>query len=309
MTGLALVALSLSLLPLRLRLRTTEMHVTSMFLIATLVIASATAALLLRTDVWRASVVPKIWRLAWLRHLLKMLLVDHIFIVITLALAVVFSIVFSSTSRTNRHPVLGSTRRFALLATSVALSVVALATVTQYVKMAEARVHSRTVANPHSNVRINWPTKRSEALVALGRFVREFTRRDAIFASNNFCCFGESWFMASELGDPSSRLDDFGGANFQLPAETQRRFLAQGLLFSGADFRDVRLLNDDERRRMLFSLSFANSPSMSDVVTLRSYGVEYFIVNLQQTEREDWSGFAVELFRNEQFVLLQLARI
>jgi hypothetical protein len=309
MTGLALVALSLSLLPLRLRLRTTEMHVTSMFLIATLVIASATAALLLRTDVWRASVVPKIWRLAWLRHLLKMLLVDHIFIVITLALAVVFSIVFSSTSRTNRHPVLGSTRRFALLATSVALSVVALATVTQYVKMAEARVHSRTVANPHSNVRINWPTKRSEALVALGRFVREFTRRDAIFASNNFCCFGESWFMASELGDPSSRLDDFGGANFQLPAETQRRFLVQGLLFLGAEFRDEKQLNDDERRRMLLSLSFANSPSMSDVETLRNYGVEYFIVNLQQTARQDWSGFAVELFRNEQFVLLQLAEV
>jgi hypothetical protein len=309
MTGLALVAVSLSLLPLQLCLRTPELHVTSVFVIATLVIASATAALFLRTDVWQASVVPQILGLASLRPLLKMLLVDHTFVVITLALAVVLSIVFSCTSRTNRYAVLGSTRRFTLLATTIAFSFGTLATVTQYVKIAEARVHSRTVANPHSNIEINWPTKHSENLVALGRSVREFTPRDAIFASNNFCCFGESWFLASELGDPSSRLDDFGGANFQLPAETQRRFLAQGLLFSGADFRDVRLLNDDERRRMLFSLSFANSPSMSDVVTLRSYGVEYFIVNLQQTEREDWSGFAVELFRNEQFVLLQLARI
>lgn len=306
MTSLALVAVSLSLLPLQLRLRTTELHVTSMFVIATLVIASAIAALFLRTDVWQASMVTRIVGLAGVRPPVKMFLIDHIFVVITLALGVVLSIVFSSTSRTNRYAVLGSTRRFTLLATTVALSFGTLTTVTQYVKAAEARVHSRTIAYPHSNIEINWPTRRSEALIALGRFVREFTPRNAIFASNNFCCFGESWFLASELGDPSSRLDDFGGANFQLPAETQRRFLVQGPLYTGAEHRDLKRLNDDERRRMLLSLSFANSPSMSDVVSLRSYGVEYFIVNLQLTEREDWSGFAVELFRNEQFVLLQL---
>ena len=309
MTSLALVAVSVSLLPLQLRLRTTGLHVASVFVIATLVIASAIAALFLRTDVWQASVVPQIWGLTEVPHVLKMLLVDHIFVAITLALAVVLSIVFSSTSRTNRYAVLGSTRRFTLLATTVALSFGALATVTQYVKTAEARGHSRTADTPHSNVDINWPVKRSDALIALGRFVREFTPKEALFASNNFCCPGENWFLASELGVPTSRLDDFGGANFQLPAETQRRFLAQGLLFLGADFRDNRRLTEDERNRMLISLSFANSPSMSDVESLRRYGVEYFIVNLQQTEREDWSGFAVELFRNEQFVLLQLVQV
>lgn len=96
------------------------------------------------------------------------------------------------------------------------------------------------------------------------------------------------------------------GANFQLPAETQRRFLVQGLLFSGADFRGNRSLTTRETSFLRLSLSFANSPTKRDVSELQDLGVRYFVVNLRLTALSDWGDFATERSRSSEFLLLEL---
>lgn len=136
----------------------------------------------------------------------------------------------------------------------------------------------------------------SGGLDEVSRYVRRTTPRDTILASNNFCCFGESWFSRAE---PRSRSESdenweqtLGGANYLLPANTQRRFLLQGLRFQTG----YRPPTADQINRMRLSLAFANRPSKREVEDLKSYGVSGFIVNLSLTDRRDWSEFAVERF-------------
>jgi hypothetical protein len=146
----------------------------------------------------------------------------------------------------------------------------------------------------------------SEGLDEVSRYVRRTTPKDTILASNNFCCFGEAWFpqdvearvrSAETLGETS-----LGGANYLLPANTRRRFLVQGLRFQ-TGYRPPSRAQAD---RVRLSLSFANSPTQQDINELRQYGVSGFIVNLALTSRRDWSEFAVERFRSDDFVYLEL---
>jgi len=150
---------------------------------------------------------------------------------------------------------------------------------------------------------INLPASRSPGLRELGDFVRRELPRGVVLASNNFCCFGESWIDKPTTANSRAA---FGGANFQLSAETQRRFLAQGLLFGGAYYRSPPRLNEDEERRLRLSLSFANSPSLQDLTSLREFGVTHFIVNLQLTDHLDWSEFGSVIFRVDEFIIIEL---
>lgn len=150
---------------------------------------------------------------------------------------------------------------------------------------------------------INLPATRSRPIRALGEFVRRELPKEAIVASNNFCCSGETW-----IDEPTTAnwRAAFGGANFQIGAETQRRVLAQGLLFGSVAYRSTPVLNEEEERRLRLSLSFANSPSLSDVTALRDYGVTHFIVNLHLTSHTDWREFGPVVYRDNQFLIIAL---
>lgn len=144
-------------------------------------------------------------------------------------------------------------------------------------------------------------------LVALGKFVRSSTESSAVLATNNFCCAGQIWWnvITDDLDYhnlSASGEMKWGGANYLLPAETRRRFLINGLRFQTGS----SLPTSEQIRRMSLSLSFANNPTARIAGDLRSYGVSGYIVNLALTSRQDWSEFAVEKFRNGNFVFLEL---
>jgi hypothetical protein len=142
------------------------------------------------------------------------------------------------------------------------------------------------------------PAYPADDLKALGRFVRDNTQADTILASNNFCCFGMEW-AGSQLSD-----NWYGGANYLLPAETQRRFLVQGPRFQG--FWKSSFPSTEMTERLRFTLEFANSPNAKAVAALRDRGVDGFIVNLELTNHRDWSRYARERFRAGRFIYLSL---
>ena len=120
-------------------------------------------------------------------------------------------------------------------------------------------------------------------LIAVGGFIRDNTSPEIVLASNNFYS------------------DQFqGGFNYLLPAETQRRFLMQGLAFQ-TGFAEP---STEQIQRMNLSLKFADQPSALVLKKLKEYGVKGYVVNLALTDRRDWSEFATEAFRSGDFVFL-----
>lgn len=122
-------------------------------------------------------------------------------------------------------------------------------------------------------------------LIAVGRFIRENTNHEIVLASNNF--YSEQFH---------------GGFNYLLPAETQRRFLMQGLAFQ-TGLADP---STEQIQRMNLSIEFADQPSTLALNRLKEYGVEGYVVNLALTERRDWSEFATEVFRSGNFIFMML---
>jgi hypothetical protein len=138
----------------------------------------------------------------------------------------------------------------------------------------------------------------------LSAFVKSNTDSDIVLASNNFCCPGSAWFdkdlLELRAGNLNFDESSLGGANFLLPAYTQRKFLVQGPRFVYQNF------SNDLEDRMKLSLGFANNPTMDTVLKLKTYGVKGFVVNLSLTQIRDWSQFANTLYANDEFVFMTL---
>ena len=127
------------------------------------------------------------------------------------------------------------------------------------------------------------PNLGTSDLIAVGKYIRDNTRKDAVLASNNFY------------------FDRFqGGENFLLPAETRRRFLIQGLAYQTF----FGTPSAEQMQRMNLSVEFADQPSALVLKRLKEYGVMGYVVNLALTDRRDWSEFAIEAFRSGDFVFL-----
>ncbi len=210
---------------------------------------------------------------------------------------------------------------------------VALTTVTLTVALGSQLDSSRRVLTWGPSVYYNWPNNDSPFpnadLINVGAYIRDNTSSDTVLASNNFCCFGNRWWLdiVSQIeasGEDSlaftsikpTWIDElpieqrahvasiiWGGDNYQTIAVSRRRFLMQGLSFQQGGFDKP---TPEQINRLSLSLDFANSPSSANAAALRSYGVSGFIVNLALTQIRDWAPFASEKFRNGQFVYLEL---
>ena len=123
------------------------------------------------------------------------------------------------------------------------------------------------------------------------------------FASNNFCCFGDTWWKETLSNPVFGTVSSMGGANYLLPAITQRRFLIQGMRFQ--IFYGLPSFSE-HIQRMNISLRFANDPDQPTKQALVDYGVKYFIVNKQLTLVTDWSVYAKTIYENKSFALLAL---
>jgi len=257
-----------------------------------LVLCSAIISFVLRTDVWRDSVTITLWETTIGRSRLGRWLVYIIVYQASFSVAALIALV----------SLIGFYRealRLHIFTVTFLTVFVCNSGFVTYLRQSELLVIPES---REQRLDINYPANRSNELIELGRLVRTSTPPDAVFASNNFCCKGEEWLSGDYRNFSAS---GYGGANFQLGAETQRRFLIQGPLFSGIAYQN-RGFNAEERKRLQVSLSFANSPSVDDLLELNRYGVQYFIVNLQLTEHSDWNTLGVTLFRGTQFLLLKL---
>lgn len=210
---------------------------------------------------------------------------------------------------------------------------VALTAVTLTVALGSQLDYSRRVLTWGASVYYNWPANDSPFpnadLANVGKYIRDNTSSDTILASNNFCCFGNRWWLdiVSQIeasGEDSlpftsiktSWIDGlpieqqayvasiaWGGDNYQTTSVTRRRFLMQGLSFQQGGFDRP---TPEQLKRMSVSLDFANSPSSENAAALRSHGVSGFLVNLNLTKIRDWAPFASEKFRDGQYLYLEL---
>lgn len=202
--------------------------------------------------------------------------------------------------RVSRHKKLP---RFAIvLSLILAGEIAASTTVTAYEV-------SRSIRKP------NISTSAAESIVgttdeiAAGRWLRSYVPVDAVIASNHFCgpsqCFGADWFneqVDSFRTTPKFSTELFGGANFILPAYSERRFLIQGPRFLWG------LSNPPEWAiaRMNATLDFANGPNENTLQALRTFDVQYFVVDLASTTKRTWIPFGKLIYQNHSFAILKL---
>jgi hypothetical protein len=173
--------------------------------------------------------------------------------------------------------------------------------ITEFISSVSNRSLDEVYVNPGL---INSAANPTSNLIALSEFVRESTTEDEVFASNNFCCFGEVWFE-DILRNPSYLGESaLGGANYLLPASLQRRFLIQGMRFQL--FSDIESF-PEHIRRMRLSLSYANAPSAGIKNQLSRYGVRWYVVNKSLTSNRNWDGLGTVRYENQDFLLIQLS--
>jgi len=149
-------------------------------------------------------------------------------------------------------------------------------------------------------------------LRALADFVSAETDESAVLASNQFCCFGDTW-VNPELPEfeslflPNGALNQarYGGHDYLLPAHVRRRFLAQGVRLYLL-LQDQSISKDEPFERLRLSVAFANHPSTDIVRELQTRNVTGFIVNLSLTQRRDWSQYGKELFRMGNYAYIDL---
>ncbi len=146
----------------------------------------------------------------------------------------------------------------------------------------------------------------TDDLVAVGIFVARTTARDYVLATNNFCCTGSGWvkFEVDEvLADPQKASQSwstkFGGANYLVAAETQRRTLVSGLRFvvSGQ-------INEDVVKKLKASVDFANSPTVQKMMELCHFGADGAVINLKLADLELWDGPGTVEFASGNFVFI-----
>ena len=146
--------------------------------------------------------------------------------------------------------------------------------------------------------------------IDVGIWIRENVPPNALLASNYFCengCNGMNWFeddfkLLDETYNFPSTPNGFGSFDMILPVYAERRFLIQGsrfLLVNGMDRNEIR-------QRMSASLQFANNPNNETLSIIEKYGVAYFVIDRQVTDQKTWGPNAIERYRNNTFIVLEL---
>jgi hypothetical protein len=146
----------------------------------------------------------------------------------------------------------------------------------------------------------------------VGDLLRSSTPRDAIVASNSFCCSGNEW-LTDALGELQEfttiyGLNDFGeksygGANYQLVSVSRRQFLLAGPRF---------LVNSDNAgivaSRLEASVLFGATGSNQFAAELRKDGAGYFVVDKAALGSLVVPTFEQRLiFANSRYLVLDLA--
>ena len=146
--------------------------------------------------------------------------------------------------------------------------------------------------------------------IDVGIWIRENVAPNALLASNYFCengCDGVNWFeddfkLLDETYNFPPSPNGYGSFDMILPLYAERRFLIQGsrfLLVNGMDRNEIR-------QRMSATLQFANNPNNETLSIIEKYGVTYFVIDRQVTDQKTWGPNAIEIYRNNTFIVLEL---
>jgi hypothetical protein len=146
----------------------------------------------------------------------------------------------------------------------------------------------------------------------VGKFLRESTPRDAIVASNSFCCSGTEW-LADKLRElqefsRSYNLSDYGensygGANYQLASVSRRQFLIAGPRFIG-----MFTGNGTLGSRLEASVLFGATGSSRYAAKLRDDGSDLFVVDKAALGDLVVPAFEERtIFENSRYLVLDLA--
>jgi hypothetical protein len=129
----------------------------------------------------------------------------------------------------------------------------------------------------------------------VAKWLNAHTPTDSLIASNHFCgkyCYGTEWYTLQP---------ETAGSNFILPLYSDRRFVIQGTRFIGGQFPSKRI-----KFLMSSVIEFAELPTFSNLNNLLDLGVDYYVLDLDSTERAEWTTFPNPVFKNEQFLVIDL---
>jgi len=151
------------------------------------------------------------------------------------------------------------------------------------------------------------------ATTSLGDWARKNLPVGATLASNSFCCVGITWLpeAANQIRSVNTNYQQiknsesaYGGANYLLPAVTQRTYLLAGPRFIVGGASDAETI----ARYLEISVMFGATGDASFAVELRKAGVGYFVVDRLAIEPGQYPAFTQQaLFENERFVVLDLS--
>lgn len=142
------------------------------------------------------------------------------------------------------------------------------------------------VASIENNSQLSWYTNVSKR-EALSKF-KEFSYIDDIFAHN------------------TSNIDNYRNVAPIISGITHRRAYIEGQYVGMELFAEP---TTSQRKRLLSSINFAESPSSLKLVSLREDGVKWFVVDLERTELRDWEPWATTRFINDKVAILELATV
>jgi hypothetical protein len=114
----------------------------------------------------------------------------------------------------------------------------------------------------------------------VGQFLRSNTPTDSVIASNAFCCYNDNWPQSTAAAIreiPTNYVDgnEYGGANYQLVAVSQRQFLLAGPRFvvpGNVDHNFVAQLLE-------WSVDYGASGDNDVADALQRSGAHYYIVD------------------------------
>lgn len=150
------------------------------------------------------------------------------------------------------------------------------------------------------------------ATTNLGDWARKNLPSESILASNSFCCVGITWLpeAANQIRSVNTNYQQiknsesaYGGANFLLPAVTQRTFLLAGPRFIVGGTSDPETI----ARFLETSVMFGATGDQSLAAELREAGVDYFVFDRLAVEPGKIPAFTEQaLFENDRFLVIDL---
>ena len=137
----------------------------------------------------------------------------------------------------------------------------------------------------------------SPDLRALRDWFNENSTSEGIYASNYFC---ES---------PECSSADYSREAL-VAALVKRRSLVQSPLFAASySSGDKKNSQSDFIDRLSVSIRFANQPTLEDLMMLKNWSVDWYVVDLEVTRANYWTNSEAKVYENNSYLVIDLNKV